>query len=125
MKQIPRRMLALGAVALLAVFLAVWLLQSRGAESSKTQKKLIVLGIDGMDPQLLQQYMAEGIMPNFAALAARGSVLPLETSIPPQNPVAWSNLIPGIKPARHATSDSIRRKPPTMTPHFSTSPLTP
>src|SRR5258705_7215014 len=125
MKQIPRWMLALGAVALLAVFLAVWLLQSRGAESSKTQKKLIVLGIDGMDPQLLQQYMAEGKMPNFAALAARGSFLPLETSIPPQSPVAWANLITGMNPGGHGIFDFIHRDPATMTPYFSTSQVKP
>src|SRR5258708_6337739 len=125
MKQIPRRMLALGAVALLAVFLAVWLLQSRGAESSKTQKKLIVLGIDGMDPPLLQQYMAEGKMPNFAALAARGSFLPLETSIPPQSPVAWANLITGMNPGGHGIFDFIHRDPATMTPYFSTSQVKP
>ncbi|HKE07852.1 MAG TPA: alkaline phosphatase family protein, partial [Candidatus Acidoferrum sp.] len=105
MKRIPRWMLALGAVALLGVLLAVWLLQTRGAESSKTQKKVIVLGIDGMDPQLLRQYMAEGKMPNFAALAARGSFLTLETSMPPQSPVAWANLITGMNPGGHGIFD--------------------
>ena len=32
-------------------------------------QKLIILGIDGMDPQLLKTFMAEGKMPNFSALA--------------------------------------------------------
>ncbi len=39
-------------------------------------QKLIILGIDGMDPQLLKKYMAEGKMPNFSALAAKGIVPP-------------------------------------------------
>ena len=39
-------------------------------------QKLIILGIDGMDPQLLKQFMAEGKMPNFSALAAEGIVPP-------------------------------------------------
>jgi predicted AlkP superfamily phosphohydrolase/phosphomutase len=125
MKQIPRWMLALGAVALLGVLLAVRLLETRGAQSSKTQKKLILLGIDGMDPQLLQQYMAEGKMPNFAALAARGSFQTLETSIPPQSPVAWANLITGMNSGGHGIFDFIHRDPATLTPYFSTSQVKP
>ena len=37
-------------------------------------QKLIILGIDGMDPQLLKKFMAEGKMPNFSALAQKGIV---------------------------------------------------
>ena len=36
--------------------------------------KLIILGIDGMDPQLLRQFMAEGKMPNFASLAQQDAI---------------------------------------------------
>ena len=36
-------------------------------------RKLIILGIDGMDPDLLTKFMAEGKMPNFARLAQQGS----------------------------------------------------
>ena len=125
MKRIPRWILALGAVVLLGVLLAAWLLRTRGAESSKTQKKVIVLGIDGMDPQLLRQYLAEGRMPNFAALAARGSFLTLETSMPPQSPVAWANLITGMNPGGHGIFDLIHRDPATVTPYFSTSQVKP
>ena len=50
--------------------------------------KVIVLGIDGMDPQLLHQYMRDGRMPNFQRLEHDGSFRELRTSIPPQSPVA-------------------------------------
>jgi predicted AlkP superfamily phosphohydrolase/phosphomutase len=95
------------------------------APSSAAQKKLIVLGIDGMDPLLLRQWMDEGKMPNFKSLATRGSFLPLQTSIPPQSPVAWSNLITGMNPGGHAIFDFIHRDPATMTPYFSTSQVKP
>ena len=36
------------------------------------ERKLIILGIDGMDPQLLKKFMAEGKMPNFSSLSGRG-----------------------------------------------------
>jgi predicted AlkP superfamily phosphohydrolase/phosphomutase len=125
MRLILKWMLALGAVGLLGVLLAVRLRGTRGAESSTTNKKLIVLGIDGMDPQLLRQYMAEGKMPNFAALAARGSFLELQTSIPPQSPVAWANLITGMNPGGHGIFDFIHRDPATLEPYFSTSQVKP
>ena len=68
----------------------------RGRADASGGKKLIVLGIDGMDPQLLRKFMQEGKMPNFSRLAEQGSFKELGTSIPPQSPVAWSNLITGM-----------------------------
>src|ERR1035438_3912855 len=45
--------------------------------------------------------LAEGKMPNFARLAQEGSFRRLTTSIPPQSPVAWSNLITGMNAGGH------------------------
>ncbi len=84
-------------------------------------KKLIILGIDGMDPDLLTKFMAEGKMPNFARLAAEGSYRRLTTSIPPQSPVAWSNLITGMNAGGHGIFDFIHRDPKTFQLYFSTS----
>jgi len=84
-------------------------------------KKLIVLGIDGMDPQLLRKFMQEGKMPNFARLAEQGSFRELTTSIPPQSPVAWSNLITGMNAGGHGIFDFIHRDPKTFELYFSTS----
>lgn len=82
---------------------------------------MIILGIDGMDPQLLQRFMQEGKMPNFAKLAAQGDFRKLTTSIPPQSPVAWSNLITGMNAGGHGIFDFIHRDPQTLEPYFSTS----
>jgi len=88
-------------------------------------KKLIVIGIDGMDPQLLERFMAGGKMPKFSALAARGGYTHLATSIPPQSPVAWSNLITGMDPGGHGIFDFIHRHPATLEPYLSTSRVNP
>lgn len=85
------------------------------------EQKLIILGIDGMDPQLLKQFMQEGKMPNFSRLAEQGSFRLLGTSIPPQSPVAWSNLITGLDAGGHGIFDFIHRDPKTLQPYFSTS----
>ena len=83
--------------------------------------RLIILGIDGMDPQLLEQFMKAGKMPNFAKLAATGDFQRLTTSIPPQSPVAWSNLITGMNAGGHGIFDFIHRDPTTFELYFSTS----
>jgi predicted AlkP superfamily phosphohydrolase/phosphomutase len=88
-------------------------------------QKLIILGIDGMDPQLLTRFMAEGKMPNFSQLAAKGSFRLLTTSIPPQSPVAWSNLITGMNAGGHGIFDFIHRDPRTLQPYFSASRVQP
>jgi len=87
--------------------------------------ELIILGIDGMDPELLRQYMDAGTMPNFSKLAASGTFRTLGTSIPPQSPVAWSNLITGMNPGGHGLFDFIHRDPKTMQPYFSASRVEP
>jgi predicted AlkP superfamily phosphohydrolase/phosphomutase len=90
-----------------------------------SSKRLIVLGMDGLDPQLLRRFLDAGKLPNFSALAARGGMLPLTTSNPPQSPVAWSNLITGMNPGGHGIYDFIHRDPATLTPYLSTSKVVP
>jgi len=74
-----------------------------------------------MDPKLLRQFMREGKMPNFAKLAAQGDFRELTTSIPPQSPVAWSNLITGMNAGGHGIFDFIHRDPKTLGLYFSAS----
>ncbi|MEE2874134.1 MAG: alkaline phosphatase family protein [Candidatus Latescibacterota bacterium] len=83
--------------------------------------KLLVLGVDGMDPQLLQRLMTEDKMPNFARLAAEGGFTALATSVPPQSPVAWSTFITGLDPDGHGIYDFVHRLPEEITPYLSTS----
>lgn len=92
-----------------------------GAGSDLATKKVLVLGFDGMDPVLLRRYMGEGIMPNFKLLKERGDFMELVTSMPPQSPVAWSNLITGMDPGGHGIFDFIAREPTTYLPYLSTS----
>jgi predicted AlkP superfamily phosphohydrolase/phosphomutase len=109
------------ALLLCALVPAIFLSCQRARGGSAGGKKLIILGIDGMDPDLLTKFMAEGKMPNFARLAGQGSFRRLTTSIPPQSPVAWSNLITGMNAGGHGIFDFIHRDPKTFQLYFSTS----
>ena len=85
------------------------------------QNKVMVIAFDGLDPKLVQQWMDEGLLPNFSKLAKQGGFMPLGTSIPPQSPVAWSNFITGQNPGGHGIFDFIHRDPETYLPFLSTS----
>ncbi len=102
-----------------SILIAAALLACTQAPAPK--KRLIVLGVDGMDPVLLQQYMREGKTPNLAKLAAKGSFGKLGTSTPPQSPVAWSNFITGMLSEEHGIYDFVHRNPKDRSPYLSTS----
>ncbi len=74
-------------------------------------KKVIVIGIDGMDPRLCQAMMSAGLLPNISQMAAAGGFSSLGTSVPPQSPVAWANFINGSGPGSHGIFDFIHRHP--------------
>ncbi len=105
---------------LFQVFLIFSLTGCSSGKADSSVKKVMVIGFDGMDPQLLSQYMAEGRLPNFAKLAESGDFKELGTSNPPQSPVAWSNFITGMNPGGHGIYDFIHRDPKTMLPKSST-----
>jgi predicted AlkP superfamily phosphohydrolase/phosphomutase len=79
--------------------------------SRSAGKKVIIIGIDGMDPRLSQAMMDAGQLPNLSRLRAAGGFSPLGTSIPPQSPVAWANFINGAGPGSHGIFDFIHRHP--------------
>ena len=74
-------------------------------------RRVLMVGMDGMDPILLQRFMDEGKLPNFKKLSEQGGFKPLATSMPPQSPVAWSNVISGCDPGTHEIYDFIHRNP--------------
>lgn len=90
-------------------------------KNSKIAQKVIVLGIDGMDPVLLRQMINDGEMPNFRRVAEMGHLGNLQTVMPPQSPVAWASFITGTNPGGHGIYDFIHRDPKTFIPYLSTS----
>jgi predicted AlkP superfamily phosphohydrolase/phosphomutase len=84
-------------------------------------RRVIVLGVDGLDYQLVRDLVARGRMPHFDQLAKAGHFSALATSTPPQSPVAWSTFMTGLDSGRHGIFDFIHRDPKTMQPFLSTS----
>jgi len=61
--------------------------------TAKSAKKVIVLGLDGLDARIMERLMEAGDLPNFSRLKSQGSYARMESSNPSQSPVAWSCMI--------------------------------
>ena len=108
-------------VLVLVGLLAPVLQACAGPAAADDERKVIVIGIDGMDWGLTERLMAEGQLPNLSKLAAEGSARPLGTSVPPLSPVAWSDFITGTDSGGHGIFDFIHRHPDSLSPYLSTS----
>jgi hypothetical protein len=111
-----RKVVPYAALAALFAGIALSIPKSkpRAAESGEVEvregvrhPRVVVLGIDGLDPEILAETMAKypERMRNFARLAQEHGIHPLGTSTPPQSPVAWSNFITGRDPGGHGVFD--------------------
>ncbi|WP_027184004.1 alkaline phosphatase family protein [Desulfovibrio inopinatus] len=87
--------------------------------SKTSQRNVIVLGLDGLDPGIVEQMIGNGTLPAFGRLAERGGVSPLETVSPPQSPVAWTTIATGMEPAEHGIYDFLTRDPGEYRPKLS------
>ena len=63
-------------------------------------KRVFILGIDGMDPKLLQRFADEGRLPHFKQLMDEGDFKPLQTTMPPLESGRLVDLHHGYGPGR-------------------------
>lgn len=109
----------LQATAALAA--GAWVGCSKKPGAGRAIDNMIVLGVDGMDPNLARKFIAAGKMPNCKKLMEMGSFSPLKTVDPPQSPVAWSNFISGTNPGGHGIFDFIHRDAKKLAPYHAVS----
>jgi predicted AlkP superfamily phosphohydrolase/phosphomutase len=78
--------------------------------------KLLILGFDGLDPELVQRWMKAGQLPNISRLASTGAVRPLSTTHSPESPTAWASFATGVNPGKHNIFDFLVRDTTTYLP---------
>lgn len=81
-------------------------------------ERVVVLGFDGADAGLIEQYMQEGRLPYLRALKERGYYSPLLSTNPPQTPVSWASFTTGLNPGRTEIFDFLKRTQGTYLPEF-------
>lgn len=108
------------ASMLLWPFRMLWrmLRRRKGFRDAKI-KRLIFLGLDGLDPVLTERLMTEGKLPNLSRLKEQGSYRRLRTTFPSLSPVAWSTFSTGVSPARHNIFDFLNRNLKSYLPELS------
>jgi len=77
--------------------------------TSNSDKKVVVLGLDGATFDIIRPMIAEGRLKNFSRLIERGSSGNLISTILPLSSVAWSSFASGRNPAKHGMYDFSKR----------------
>ncbi|MDP7693434.1 MAG: alkaline phosphatase family protein, partial [Vicinamibacterales bacterium] len=99
--------MVLAVVTLLTwpIRLAIQKVRGNRALAASRVKRVIVLGLDGQDPELTEQLMEEGVLPNFSKLRQQGSFHRLRTTLLAESPVAWTSFQTGCNPGKHRIFD--------------------
>ena len=84
-------------------------LRHRNAYGKAQIKRAVILGCDGMDPELADRFINRGTLPNLAKLRRDGTFRKLRTTYPPISPVAWSTFMTGVNPGKHNIYDFLAR----------------
>lgn len=69
--------------------------------NSSSEKKAVIIGLDGVPCSLIRYYMEKGIMPHFKEMVAEGRLASMTSSLPEVSSVAWTSFMTGRNPAQH------------------------
>ena len=80
---------------------------------ARAENPVIFVGLDGGDWQLLDDYIARGLMPNLARLVREGASGLLATEHPPLSALLWTTMTTGVSPLEHQVLDFTHFNPTT------------
>lgn len=102
-------------LAILTIVTALLIIKGvfMGRGGSRFDKKVIILGFDGLSPEIIEPMMQAGELPSFSKLKEQGSYCRFSTSNPSQSPVAWAAFSTGKNPGKNGIYDFIIRDPKT------------
>lgn len=88
-------------------------LLSMGCGLREETSRVLVLGIDGLDPQTIDLLMSEGKMPNFARMRQEGGYGRLLSQKPLLSPIIWTTIATGKGPKQHGIGHFVAVNPET------------
>ena len=100
-------------------------IRGRAALTASRVRRVVVLGLDGQDPELTEQLMKEGVLPNFSRLREQGAFLPLQTTLLAESPVAWTSFQTGCNPGKHRIYDFLVPNRKSHLPELSSAKVSP
>lgn len=107
------------------VRLLVRLVRRRRRSGESRCDRVVIVGLDGMSPDLAERMMGEGKLPNFKRLAEQGGFSRLRSTTPSASPVAWSTFQTGVNPGKHNIFDFLTRDKQTYLPDLSSARIEP
>ncbi|MCS6884256.1 MAG: alkaline phosphatase family protein [Acidobacteriota bacterium] len=70
-------------------------------KKAKTERKVVLIGLDGTPYTLLKQYIEDGTMPNLARITNDCLLKQMDVSIPEVSSTSWTCFYTGCNPAQH------------------------
>src|SRR5436190_18265325 len=96
----------------------------RPKRSGARAKRVVIVGLDGQDPELTEKWMNAGLLPNFSRLREMGAFARLGTTLPAESPVAWSSFQTGCNPGKHRIYDFLVPNRKSLMPELSSANVT-
>mgnify|MGYP002622685630 CR=1 FL=1 len=84
---------------------------SRTDHPEAWRRKVILLGFDSCDPDLVEELIRAGKLPNFARMRREGAHGELRSLTPLLSPVIWTTVATGMAPERHGILDFVTDTP--------------
>lgn len=111
---VPRRSTAPHSMKVKRLGLALLLvLLAAACSGADDHLRVIVLGLDGVDPDVVDLLIAEGKLPNFERLKLQGAYARLYSAPPLLSPIIWTTIATGRKPSDHGIGHFITVDPNT------------
>lgn len=76
--------------------------------AEERQPKVVLVGLDGAEPRVLERLIAEGALPFLARARERGAYGHLATLKNANSAVIWASLYTGLEPSEHSVHDFYR-----------------
>ena len=99
-----------------ALGLAATLVGCARETPARYTQKLVILGFDGMDPDLVRRWIDAGRLPTLKRLSEAGGLYPLATTHSPESPTAWASFATGVNAGKHNIYDFLVRDTDTYFP---------
>ena len=71
----------------------------------RTGVKVVLVGLDGADWQIINPLIEAGLMPNMKRLRAAGAWSDLRSTSPMLSPLLWTSVATGVTPDKHGIID--------------------
>lgn len=79
--------------------------------SGDATDRAFVLGLDGVPWAFVEDWVADGQLPNLRRLVEEGAAGPLRSTRPANTPAAWPSIATGVWPDRHGIYEFVRPTP--------------